>query len=72
MKKLMRWTKKPMTWGGYTKFAVICSAIGSILIFVTYIVTWQPTWYVKAKQFVTKPFRKTKSEECQESEEAES
>ena len=38
MKKFMEWTKKPITWGGYFKFAGIMTLIGVLITGATYVV----------------------------------
>lgn len=35
--KLMNWTKKPITWGGYLKFSGICAAISVVTTALTWV-----------------------------------
>lgn len=56
----MKWTKKPVTWGGYAKFATICVVISGIITFVSWVVTWEPAWFTKTKKFIKRVFGKTK------------
>ena len=30
IKKWTKWTKKPITWGGYIKYCVVCFVIGLV------------------------------------------
>lgn len=62
MNERKRWTKKPVTWGGYTLLCVICFVIGSIITAVSYCVTFEPTWWKKLKTFIRRPFQKRKIE----------
>lgn len=71
MKKLMRWTKKPVTWGGYAKYTIVCTVISGLITFVCWIATWEPTRFTKTKKLIKGIFRK-KSEEYPRSEKTES
>ena len=62
----MKWTKKNMTWGGYLKFAAICSAIGIAISAIVTFISWcsafgLPDWCKKTYAAVVKPFRWVKS-----------
>lgn len=57
MKNFMEWTKKPITWGGYLKFAGVMALISALISGVTYVVYF----WEEVTTFFTNKFDKVKN-----------
>lgn len=56
--KKQKWTEKPMTWGGYAAFCVVCSVISMITTACYYITLFEPAWWTRLKETVKRRFSK--------------
>ena len=57
MKNFMEWTKKPITWGGYLKFAGVMALISALISGVTYVVYF----WEEVTSFFTDKFNNVKN-----------
>lgn len=63
MKKL-KWTEKPITWGGYATLCAICYVISMVMCLFYYIVLFERSWWTNLKESVKDISRQEHSEFC--------
>ena len=69
--KKLKWNERPVTWGGYAKFSVICIIISFIAMIIEFgwIFGWFSKGYEAVKDLKNRIFHKETSEETEENEE---
>lgn len=58
MNRHFNWMDKSVTWGGYLKLAGICTAVGTAIGAISFVLLMDPAWWQATKNFVRRLFKK--------------